>query len=106
MMFECIVFKIKIEFSIWTILRYFYNFFTGVEGVVSASDLSPDQNLWGISWIQDEEVFASKTVLHHGQVLAALLCSNAQAGRLAAQKVVVQVRIENTLNTLNLSTYI
>ena len=36
-------------------------------------------------------MFASKKVLHHGQVIAALLCSDAKAGRIAAQKVVVEV---------------
>jgi xanthine dehydrogenase molybdopterin-binding subunit B len=41
---------------------------------------------------QDEEVFASKMVYHHGQVIAALLCSDIKAGRLAAQKVIVKVK--------------
>ena len=43
--------------------------------VVSASDLTVDQNLWGISGVTDEEIFASKEVLYHGQVIAALLCT-------------------------------
>ena len=52
-------------------------YFSGVVDVVSASDLTEDQNLWGISGVTDEEVFASKKVLYHGQVIAALICSGA-----------------------------
>jgi hypothetical protein len=40
-----------------------------VEGVVSASDLTPEQNLWGLFLIPDDVVFASQKVLHHGQGL-------------------------------------
>ena len=54
----------------------------GVVGHISAKDLSIEQNLWG-GMAQDEKVFASERVDHHGQVLAALLCTSFELGRRA-----------------------
>ena len=60
----------------------------GIVGHISAQDLSLDQNLFG-GMAQDEKVFASEKVDHHGQVLAALLCTSFELGRNAQQFVKV-----------------
>jgi hypothetical protein len=46
-------------------------------------------------------VFASKKAVHHGQIIAALLCSDAKAGRQAAQKVAIEVKFWPKILTKN-----
>ena len=58
----------------------------GVIGYISAQDLSEEQNLWG-SAVQDEPVFASGSLHHHGQIIAAILCSSLEAGKKARSMV-------------------
>ena len=60
----------------------------GIVGHISAQDLSLDQNLFG-GMAQDERVFVSDRVNHHGQVLAALLCTSFELGRNSRQFVKV-----------------
>ena len=38
------------------------------------------RNLWGLM-ISDEEIFASKTVQYHGQVIGALVCQSKEIGK-------------------------
>ena len=58
----------------------------GIVGHISAQDLSIEQNLFG-GMAQDEKVFASDRVDHHGQVLAAILCTSFDVGRTARKLV-------------------
>ena len=54
----------------------------GVVGHICAQDLNEQQNFWG-TIVTDEAVFASGRVVHHGQVIAALLCSSLEIGKQA-----------------------
>ena len=54
----------------------------GVVGHICAEDLNEQQNFWG-PIVNDEAVFASGRVVHHGQVIAALLCSSLEIGKQA-----------------------
>ena len=58
----------------------------GVVGHISAQDLKETQNSWG-AMIDDEPVFAFENVSHHGQVIAALLCSSNEVGKKARKLV-------------------
>ena len=65
----------------------------GVVGCISAQDISKEQNGWG-TLVQDEPIFATGSVLHHGQVIAAIICSSVESGRVARS--VVNVIYENS----------
>ena len=52
----------------------------GVVGHICAKDLNEDQNFWG-AIIPDEPIFATERALHHGQVVAVILCSSYEVGR-------------------------
>ena len=61
----------------------------GIVGSLSASDLNPEQNKWGLM-IPDEEVFASEMVLYHGQIIGALACTDKSLGKAAVDKVKIE----------------
>ena len=58
----------------------------GVIGHISAQDITDEQNIWGVV-IPDEPIFASGEVIHHGQVIAAIICSSLEVGEKARKLV-------------------
>ena len=74
----------------------------GIYGHISAQDVSEQENLWG-AIIQDEPVFAYERVSHHGQVIAALLCSSYEVGKNARS--MVRVIYDNSDDTPAASVY-
>ena len=69
----------------------------GVIGHISAQDITEKQNIWG-AIIPDEPIFASGEVIHHGQVIAAILCSSIEVGEKARKLVKIRYGDANTNN--------
>ena len=61
----------------------------GVIGAITAKDLPGSRNFWGLC-DPDEEVFASTTVLYHGQIIGCIVCTDKVLGLAALEKIHIE----------------